>query len=167
MDILIGKTGATVALDESRLSDETKAFLFAYGVKQWLNDKHASVQIGKEGATGETVMGVVADAIEKLYTGDLRMSAGRTNDPVAREAKAISMNEIKASVSKLSRETLVAAFAKRGWASGKDEFGASKMRLIKELAEAHLAKNNERIIRAARDRVAENAANVADVDLGA
>lgn len=167
MDILIGKTGETVAVDVDKLSDSTKDFLFNYGVKQWLNDKHASVQIGKEGATAETVTAVVNDALAALYAGNIRRSGGgRTSDPVAKEMRAIATQRANKIVRDLPDDRLRTKLADHGWDFAKDTKAKARSAFVAAIVEQLLEKREAELRETAKANLAKaNALDVGDLDI--
>lgn len=166
MNVLIGKTGATVEIDEAQLSDATRAFLFAYGVRQWLNDKHASVQIGKDGATGDDVMAVVHDAIARLRAGDLgRQGGGRTSDPVAQEMRKIAVGRANDAIKKLSVDVLRTKLADHGWDFAQATKAKARAAFVAAIVERLLEKHESELRETAKANLAKNAELQVDVEV--
>jgi hypothetical protein len=93
MDIFVKKTGQTVQVSDD-LPEVSREFLFQYGVKQWLNDRHASLQskdFNDRDEYVEKVMGRVLEGIDKLESGEVPgTKAPATSATAKRLAKAIA-----------------------------------------------------------------------------
>jgi len=111
--ISLGK-GGEIEVDLDKLQGEAvKDYIFMYGLKQMLNDVHASE---KDAAAKK---GLSQKKLDSLYRGEVAQARGFTGDPVAREMKAMAQADltakIKAAGKKLkdfSEENLKAALAK-------------------------------------------------------
>jgi hypothetical protein len=95
----LGKAG-NITVGLNRLTDEVVEHIFAYGLKQLLNDCHASE---KEPANK---LALVQKKLENLYDGKITRASGggRTSDPVAQEAKRLAKAKIKTLTSGQLRE---------------------------------------------------------------
>ena len=79
--ILIRKAGKSIDVDESRFSDAVHSFVFAYGIRQVLNDSLSDMKSGAH--KPDEYMNVVMDKLNALYAGDVRQKTGV--DPVTAE----------------------------------------------------------------------------------
>lgn len=99
MDISIGKTGATVAVDYDAFTDAVKNYVVVYGLTQILNDAHSSVTAASEpDATkrAEAVMALVEKKLAAMVAGDVRMrQGGSRKDRVTARAIEIALGHVK------------------------------------------------------------------------
>src|SRR5262245_13119150 len=70
MQVRIGAAGV-VDVDVDRLPDAAKSHIFAYGLKQILNDARSGLT-NKSGATADKVMEAVNKKLDALYAGTIR-----------------------------------------------------------------------------------------------
>lgn len=90
--VRIGKTNRDIEIDLSRFNDEVLLYVIHYGLKQRLNDVHASMSLDDDGA--DEINAQVDKALNALYSGDIRVAGERTSDPVRRMALQNATNAI-------------------------------------------------------------------------
>lgn len=114
MNVLIAKTHL-IEVDTAVLTDEVKAFVFNYGMKQLLNDA------GSAGKDADEKLAMAQKKLDGLYAGEVRrVSAAKASiDPVQAEAERLAWDAIKAGLkaagrkaSEVTDEARVAAVAK-------------------------------------------------------
>jgi hypothetical protein len=71
--IRIGTAGS-IDVDTDRLPEAAKAHIFAYGLKQILNDARSALT-NKSGAAPDAVMAAVQKKLDALYTGTVGQNA--------------------------------------------------------------------------------------------
>ena len=92
IDIRVNKANEMFAVVIANLPDESFNHVFNYGLRQILNDACASSKSESEAREA------VASRLERLMSGTLRASSGRTSDPIAREAKSIATAKVDAAI---------------------------------------------------------------------
>lgn len=163
--ITINKTGTT--LETGDFPQVSRDFIFNYGLRQILNDCHASIQrkdfvVGPEGEDGcypdeKTAQAAYVAAVDDrvkaklaaLESGDLstRRASGPV-DPVARETLVIAKEEIRLA---LQRKGIKLKAAKN----------------LDEIIAAHVEAQIERLTKEAKTRIAARAKKAEAVDLEA
>lgn len=103
MEVFIKKINATVSVDWSALPAQVQAHLIEYGVRQKLADSLSDMAVAK-GHSVEEMAFAVGELIARLQSGEVTARAGRTGDPIAREALAIATRRVKAAYAKATRE---------------------------------------------------------------
>ena len=83
--ITIAKTH-TLTVDDSKLAEHVREYVFAYGLKQVLNDA------GSQGKTPEQKFGMAEKKLDALLRGEI--AATRESDPVTARAKAIAKDRL-------------------------------------------------------------------------
>lgn len=76
-----------LSVDESRFTKQVNDYIFAYGLKQMLNDAHASITAKVEADEGKRNAQKVAAAekkLQSLYDGHVAQARGSRKDAVAR-----------------------------------------------------------------------------------
>lgn len=111
----LGKSEHHFDIDTTRFSPEVLDYVFAYGLKQVINDAAAS------GKTLDEKVGLANKRVENLYSGTLR--AQRESNPLARHARDIATDlgkrkghtgeELKAFVAKASKADAVLHLAQK------------------------------------------------------
>lgn len=156
MDVLINKTGQTVSIDKGALPQVSNDFIFAYGLRQILNDCHSSIVAKtwdeeKDGNFSEAVMAAVADKIAALATGDIttRRAAGEPVDPVARRVLRIARERIKSAL-KAQKGLTIKAYGEEAY---------------DELVSKYIDKNAEALEKQAKAELKKEAETVVDLDL--
>jgi hypothetical protein len=86
----------TVSVDDGKFSKAVNEYIFAYGLKQVLNDA------GSQGKSAEDKLALAEKKLAKLYSGDLAIH--RTTDPVAAEAKKIAIAKVNAAIAKKGKK---------------------------------------------------------------
>lgn len=124
----IGKTGKSQEVDFGAMNEDVRDYVIAYGLKQILNDCHASVQRKDFDEQGEFILAVeeaVNDKLAALASGKISIRTGTAResiDPVTkivmRMAKEIILGAIKAKglkqkdIAKESMDKLIADYVK-------------------------------------------------------
>lgn len=85
-------------VDINKLPQEALAYIFAYGLKQCLNDSRSAAKTEGE------AQGMVQKKLDALYAGTIRSVSTRTSDPVMAEAKRLATAILK--TKKIKREQL-------------------------------------------------------------
>jgi hypothetical protein len=83
--VTIAKTH-TVEVNRAKLEAHVQEFIWAYGLKQVLNDA------GSAGKTPEEKLAMAQKKLDALYAGQIGTT--RTSDPVAARAKAIAKDKL-------------------------------------------------------------------------
>jgi hypothetical protein len=114
--IMINKTGQEVSITPTELPETSKAFIFAYGLKQILNDCHSSIKQSEYGTLEEfhaAVNEVVNNKLDAIVSGTItqRTSGNR-----------IVSNPIEKIVLRLAREAIKAALKRAGKTASKEVF---------------------------------------------
>lgn len=106
INVKIGKTGDIVEVDESKFAAHVNEFVFAYGLRQILNDCHSSLTSKVKNEAGETVdnpdytpdniMALVAKKLDSLYAGEIRAQRGEggSGDPVEDRAWTLARKDV-------------------------------------------------------------------------
>lgn len=113
--ITINTTSQTVScgnageypVDITALPAASLEYIFAYGLKQVLNDARSSAaKVAEEEGldVADVARAMVQKKLDALLSGDIRATSGRTSDPVAREAKRLANETLKAR--KIKRDQL-------------------------------------------------------------
>ncbi len=105
MKIMIGKIGETLNVDLTRMPRESIEFVTEYGLKQLLNDCHASItpkMYPDKGELTRAVIEAVNNKVEALYNGSIRSGGGggRTIDPVTALARKFAELDIKSAMAR-------------------------------------------------------------------
>lgn len=105
-NITIGKTQKIIAVETGKFNETTQAFIFAYGLKQLLNDCHSAVKRADFETNEEFTLAVneaVETKLQALIEGKVSIRSGSSREPVDpieklvfRQAKDIISNAIKA-----------------------------------------------------------------------
>jgi hypothetical protein len=96
MDIRIKKADATVVVDVKKLNETVGAFLFEYGVRQFINDSISD--LSREGsksttkATSDEMLARVEDTIARLYAGETK--ARRVVDSLGKMAFSLATKKV-------------------------------------------------------------------------
>ena len=97
--ISLGK-GGEISVDVAKLCESAAVvnYIFTYGLKQMLNDVHASEK------DAEAKKGLSQKKLDSLYRGEVAQSRASSGDPVAREMKAMAEADVKAKLKTLGRK---------------------------------------------------------------
>jgi hypothetical protein len=88
--VSLGKAGElTVDIAKLEKSPAVMEYIFNYGLKQMLNDVHASE---KDAAAK---MGLSQKKLDSLYRGEVAQARASGGDPVKREMRAMAENDVK------------------------------------------------------------------------
>lgn len=92
-NVVIAKVHS-IEVDEAKFSDAVKEFIFAYGLKQLLNDA------GSAGKTPDEKLAMGEKKLASLYEGTLRTArvGGGGKDPVAAEMDRIAWEVLRAAI---------------------------------------------------------------------
>lgn len=142
--ILLGKAGE-IKVDVAKLAESAAVvnYVFNYGLKQMLNDVHASE---KDPAAK---LGLSQKKLDSLYRGEVaqaRVSSG--GDPVKKEMRAMAEDDVKAAMR-------AAGIKPSALAKGK----------LAEIIDAQMAKNEARYRKAAEAKLAIKVEKVEAVDV--
>lgn len=158
MDILIGKTQSVVEVKLDSMANVSKDFIFAYGLRQILNDCHASVQrkdFETQEAFVEAVEARVKAKLEALYSGDIstRTASGKP-----------ALSPLEAMMEKIAKEIVIPALrAKIKFLGGKfgDITDTQKAKILQE----YMEKNRETLEKEAAKRLKAQKAQADTVEL--
>jgi hypothetical protein len=104
--INIGEAG-TISVDESKFTAAVNSYIFNYGLKQMLNDVHAS-ETAKKTPDDETrqanKLALVEKKLASLYAGEVAQSRAASGDPVMREMRDMAETELKAKMKVAGRK---------------------------------------------------------------
>ncbi len=97
--IAIAKTH-TLDIDLSKFNNDVNEFIFAYGLKQLLNDA------GSSGKTPDEKLEMAKGKLDRLYAGELRRvgTAKTALDPVQAEAERLAWDAIKSGLKAAGRK---------------------------------------------------------------
>jgi len=97
--ISLGK-GGEIEVDLDRLlNNKTVAnYVFLYGIKQMLNDVHASEK------NADVKKGLSQKKLDSLYAGEVAQQRVGGGDPVAREVRAMAIEDIKKQLAGLGKK---------------------------------------------------------------
>lgn len=153
MQITINKTGNIIETGD--FPQNSRDFIFNYGIRQILNDCHSSIKrvdFNTQEEFAEAVNAAVTAKLKALESGDLtiRRASAEPVDPVERVAL------------RMARDAVKSALKAKGLTVKK--IGEEK---FQELAAAHLDKNGEAIRKLAKAEVKRqsDAAAAVDIDL--
>lgn len=99
VQISLGK-GGSIEVDIDRLH-ESKAvtnYIWLYGLKQMLNDVHASEK------NAAAKKGLSQKKLDSLYRGEVAQARASGGDPVAREMRAMAIEDIKKQLAGLGKK---------------------------------------------------------------
>lgn len=157
--VTIGKTGAAHEIDFAALPETSQQFIITYGLKQLLNDAHASITpkaYKPEDFDGlsfaEAVNAAVEEKLNRLFEGTLAIRAG-TREPSDPRAKIIHQ---------LAKDALREALKAKGL-----NFKAIGEEKVSELVAGLAAKNADAYGAEADRRLAAKASAGAEIDLSA
>lgn len=113
----IGSAGE-ITVDEGKFSETVWAYVFNYGLKQMLNDVHASVTAkveADETKRNSQKMALVQKKLDSLYAGEVAQArVGSTGNPVEREMRAMAEADLKAKLRSIGKK--VGDYDKTVWA---------------------------------------------------
>lgn len=141
----------TVEVLPGNFNQDVLAYIFAYGLKQVLNDAGSAMK------TPEAKLEAAEQKLEALYRGELRKSRepGATADPVAKEANRLAGELVKATLGRMWKNEFKAVDMARVKAfAAKHELDLSDMGGFLEAAEDIVA-SSERIMAQAAKNVAD------------
>lgn len=93
LQITIAKTH-TLNVDFEAFSDDVKAFVINYGVKQLLNDAAAS------GKGAEEKLGMAQKKLDRLVNGEITLQRASALDDVTKEARVIARDLVRRELAK-------------------------------------------------------------------
>lgn len=106
-NIGIGEAGE-ISVDETRFNETVKAYIFNYGLKQMLNDVHASVTKKVEADDLKRVeqkLALVQKKLASLYAGEVAQArVGTTGSPVEREMRQMADGDLKAKLRSIGKK---------------------------------------------------------------
>lgn len=126
----IGKTGKAQEVDFGAMNEDVRDYVIAYGLKQILNDCHASIQRKDYDEQGEFILAVeeaVNDKLAALASGKISIRTG-----AARE----SIDPVQKLVNRMAREIVLGAIKAKGL-KAKDISKESMDKLIADYATAN------------------------------
>ena len=141
--ISLGK-GGEITVDVAKLakSDAVVNYIFTYGLKQMLNDVHASE---KDAAAK---LGLSQKKLDSLYRGEVAQARASSADPVKREMRALAEADVKDAMRK-------GGIKASALAKGK----------LAEIIDAQLAKNEAKYRKTAEAKLAITVESVDTVDV--
>lgn len=116
VEISLGKAGSvTVDVAKLEANPQVVEYIFNYGLKQMLNDVHASEK------DPDAKKALSLKKLDSLYAGQVAQTrVGGGGDPVLREMRQMAESDVKAKlkalgkkISDYSKETLAVAYAKQ------------------------------------------------------
>ena len=141
--ISLGK-GGEIMVDVAKLAehDAVVNYVFQYGLKQMLNDVHASEKDPK------AKLGLSQKKLDSLYRGEVAQARVSSGDPVKREMRAMAEVDVKAAMR-------VAGVKPSDLPKGK----------LAEIIDAQMAKNEAKYRKAAEAKLAIKVEKVDAVDV--
>lgn len=157
-NISLGSAGS-IEVDSDKFSPAVSAYVFEYGLKQMLNDAHASVTAAVEPDATKRAEAKLAMATKKLETLLSGLTAsprtGGTSDPVAKLVKQQAEEELTAAIKAKGKK--VADFKK-----ATDEAGNSVwLKMVSSLID----KNADKYKKAAEATLKARRAATSEIDL--
>ena len=141
--ISLGK-GGEITVDVAKLAESAAVvnYVFNYGLKQMLNDVHASEK------DPEAKLGLSQKKLDSLYRGEVAQARVSSGDPVKREMRAMAEADVKAAMR-------VAGVKPSELPKGK----------LAEIIDAQMAKNEAKYRKAAEAKLAIKVEKVDAVDV--
>lgn len=116
LTISLGKAGS-IEVDVAKLqaNEAVREYIFAYGLKQMLNDVHASEK------DADKKLALSQKKLDSLMRGEVAQArVGQSGDPVMREMKAMAEADVKSKLKQLGKkigeidkEVLASVYAKQ------------------------------------------------------
>lgn len=110
-------TAGQIEVDESKFNDQVKAYIFNYGLKQILNDVHASVTAkveADESKRNAQKLAMSHKKLDSLYAGEVAVPRAAGGSAVDREMTKMAEATLKAKLAALGKK--VKDFDKAVWA---------------------------------------------------
>lgn len=145
-NVLVGGIDAIPEVDETKFSGAVLDYLLRIGLKNVLQDSHASITEEKVADADERKAQKTATALKKLdslYAGDVTAIRVNATDPVDKEIRAMAVEEVRAILAKVGKKPK--DFAKEVWAKTIDAHMAKHDARLRPAAEAKLAIKPEAI----------------------
>lgn len=159
-NVKIGALNGAVEVDAGQFSPAVSAYIFEYGLKQMLNDCHASVTSAVEPddeKRAEAKLATVQKKLDSLYAGMVSQPRqGGTADPRAKLIRGFAEAELAEGVRKAGKK--LADVKKQVDDKGKSVWLAAVQRLVE--------KNAERYGKAADAALKARGAAQSEIDLG-
>lgn len=135
MSVTLKKISQTLTVNPSAFPDNSREHIFAYGLRQLLNDAMASHKAEdiKTDADKAAARADAQDRLDNLLAGTIR--ATREGDPIAREAKEMAGLEVDAALLGHYKTEAAVKAAAKAKAFNRTEF-----------VNAHFADNRERLM---------------------
>lgn len=132
LSISLGK-GGEITVDVAKLceSEAVVNYVFQYGLKQMLNDVHASEK------NAAAKKGLSQKKLDSLYRGEVAQSRASGGDAVGKEMRAMAERAVKDKIKALGRK--VGDFSKEALAGAIDKQLAANADNYRKAAEAKLA----------------------------
>lgn len=132
LEVSLGKAGnITVDVDKLQASPAVVEYIFNYGLKQMLNDVHASEKDLK------AKIGLSQKKLDSLYRGEVAQSRASGGDPVAREMTAMAEIDLKAKLRLMGKKA--SDYDKDVWKAVVAKQVAANEEAYRKAAEAKLA----------------------------
>ena len=142
-----GGEAGEISVDVSKLNATVQAYVFQYGLKQMLNDVHASVTKKVEPDDAKRVAGkqaLVQKKLDSLYAGEVAQArVGQTGNPVERKMRELAEVDLKAKLRTIGKKP--ADYDKQVWAQVVAKQVAVKADAYRTAAEAILAVKVEQV----------------------
>lgn len=97
--IQISKAAQAVVIDFDAMPADVQAHIVEYGLRQKLNDRLSDMSAAK-GHSPADMMTEVNELIAAMMAGEVTMRAGRTADPVAKQAHTIGIDRARSAMRK-------------------------------------------------------------------
>lgn len=159
--VTIGKTGDNHEIDFAALPAASQAYVIAYGLKQALNDCHASIQRNGKDEDGDALYASDTDFQRAVRDAvDARLSA-LMEGTIGIRSSGTRLDPLSAEIVRLARAEVVKAVRAKGIkvkTVGKDKMA--------ELVANHAAKASKRLTATAKENLAKlSEAPEAEIDL--
>ncbi len=158
--ISIGALNGNVEVNAAMFSPAVSAYVFEYGLKQMLNDCHASVTASVEpddAKRAEAKLAMVQKKLDSLYAGHtVQARTGGTSDPRTKLIRQFAEQELQEGIKKAGKK--VADVKKQVDAQGNGVYLTAILRLID--------KHEDRYIKAADAALKARGAASTELDLG-
>jgi hypothetical protein len=153
--LAIGKIGATKEIDLKAFPQESNEFIFQYGLRQLVNDCHASIKRA-DFESDEAFINAVNERVNakilQIMEGKLSMRSGKRAEPV---------DPVQKIIHRIAKEAVKQALGKKGVKLKDLPEGK-----FDELVDSYIASREEELTTTAKAELKRQEKFQADIDLG-
>lgn len=139
INIGLGEAGE-ITVDSSKFTETVQSYIFNYGLKQMLNDVHASMTAKVEADADKrkaNKLALVEKKLASLYAGEVAQARVNSGDAVMREMRAMAETDLKAKLKIVGKK--VSDYDKAVWQTVIGKQVAANEAAYRKAAEAKLA----------------------------